>query len=109
MFAALVLNLEDDALGIWSTAPVCVFLLGIDAFWWWALFGRGGGEGEGKIDPKLFEFKFWQSLMLVGVVAGFWFFGPMTDNYPEQMRIWMAMVLGPTLILLVRTAIWFAR
>ena len=110
MFAALVLGLEDETLGVWATLPVFVFLLGIDAFWWWALFLRKGeGEDAPVRDPKLFEFKLWQSMMLIGVVAGFWLFGPMTDDYPDHMRIWIAMVLGPTVILIGRMAWWSVR
>jgi hypothetical protein len=106
VFAALVLKMEGDTLGVWATLPVMVFLLGLDAAWWWALFG---GKREGPVDRKLLEFKFWQSLMLVGVVAGFWLFGPMTDDYPDHMRIWIAMVLGPCVILIARMLWWSVR
>lgn len=108
MFAALVLKMEGDQLGVWATLPVCLFLLGLDAAWWWALFG-GGQKGGGKVDRKLLEFKFWQSMMVIGVVAGFWLFGPMTDDYPDHMRIWIAMVLGPTVILIARLLWWSVR
>lgn len=102
--------MEGETLGVWATLPVFVFLLAVDAYWWWALFIKEGtGEDRPVRDPKLLEFKFWQSLMLIGVVAGFWLFGPMTDDYPEQMRIWIAMVLGPCVILIGRLAWWSLR
>ena len=108
MFAALVLGMEGETLGMWATLPVFVFLLGVDAFWWWSLFGPGDDSG-GKVDRKLLEFKFWQSLSLLGVIAGFLLFGPMTDDYPDQLGIWIAMVLGPVAILVARLLWWSFR
>lgn len=109
MFAVLVLDLHDEALGVSSMALVTAFIIGVDGFWWWALFIRRGGEADRGSDPRLIEFMLWQSLILVGVIAGFWLFGPMTAGYPEQMRIWIAMVLAPTVILIARMAWWFSR
>lgn len=46
----------------------------------------------------MLEFKFWQSLALVGTLAGFWLFGPLSDGNSEYAWIWIAMALGPIVI-----------
>ncbi len=87
---------------------VSVFLLAIDLYWWWSLFlRREPGKKTGASGP-MFEFKLLQTLSLFGVIAGFWLFGPLTDDYPDGILIWVAMVLGPAAILLLRLMMGFA-
>ena len=108
MLASLVLGLDEDTLALTEMIAVSVFLVAVDAFWWWALFIRREPGDQGGTPGPMFEFKLLQSLSLLGVVAGFWLFGPLSDGYPDQMLIWVAMVLGPILILLIRLLMGFA-
>ena len=100
--------MDDGTMIVSEMIAVSAFLLALDLFWWWSLFlRREGGESQGGSGP-MFEFKLLQSLSLFGVIAGFWLFGPLTDDYPDGVAIWVAMVLGPALLLLLRTLMGFA-
>ena len=108
MLASLVLDVGDETMVVSEMVAVSVFLAAIDLFWWWTLVFRREPGDRGGVSGPLIEFKLLQSLSLVGVIAGFWLFGPLTDGYPEGMAIWVAMVLGPVAILLVRLLMGFA-
>jgi hypothetical protein len=86
---------------------VSAFLLSVDAYWWWQLVVRGYGS-DGRGPGAVLEFKFWQSLSLLGVIAGFWLFGPLTDGRSELVWLWPAMVLGPIAILCARMMMGFS-
>lgn len=121
---------------------VSAVILGIDAFWWWALFIRrephpeplAGVADAGALkspaalrealathggDPAavdrtarsgrwaLAEFKFWQTCVVLAVIGGFWLFtgGDLEHGVgPNEIVIWAAIVLLPTLVLVVRLA-----
>jgi len=108
VLASLVLGIEEDTMIVSEMVAVSVFVLALDAFWWWVLFIRREPGDHGRVQGPMFEFKFLQSLSLVGVIAGFWLFGPLTDGYSDQVLIWIAMVLGPIVILVIRLFMGFA-
>jgi hypothetical protein len=100
----LALDIDEDAVAVSEMIGVTAFLLAVDAFWWWKLVFEDYAGGGGPV----LEFKFWQSLALVGVLAGFWLFGPLTDGRSEFAWLWIVMVLGPVVILFVRMMMGFA-
>lgn len=83
---------------------VTAFLITVDLFWWWQIAFKDYAGSPGAV----LEFKFWQSLSLYGVLAGFWLFGPLTNGYSEYAWIWIVMVLGPIVILVARMMMGFA-
>ena len=87
---------------------ITAFLLAVDAFWWWQIAFKGYSANPQGGNGPLLEFKFWQSLALIGVLAGFWLFGPLTDGYSEYAWLWIVMVLGPIVILVARMMMGFA-
>jgi hypothetical protein len=104
----LALDVDEDAVIGSEMIAVTAFLIAVDAYWWWQLVFKGyAGEAAGGRGPML-EFKFWQSLGLYGVLAGFWLFGPLTDGYSEYAWAWIVMALGPIAILFVRMMMGFA-
>jgi hypothetical protein len=104
----MVLDVDEDTVMVSEMVAVTAFLLAVDLFWWGRLlFGGYASDAAGGRGPLL-EFKFWQSLALVGVLAGFWLFGPLTDGSSELVLLWPAMALGPIAILFARMMMGFA-
>ena len=132
LVAELALGIDPSVWGPIEMAMVTAFVIGIDAFWWWVLFLRREPPAEAGVNPAsppptpralrqalalpdarpnvagqraLLEFKAWQTLIVLAVIGGFWLFtgGDLEHGVGgDEIGIWVAMVLAPTLILLVR-------
>ena len=111
--AAELAGVELSTWGPIEMAMVTAVVLGIDAFWWWVLFirdePRSVASGSTATDRSgrraLAEFKFWQTCIVLAVIGGFWLFtgGDLEHGVGrDEIVIWVAMVLLPTLILVVR-------
>jgi hypothetical protein len=100
----LALDIDGDTVAVIEMVAVSAFLLAVDAFWWWKLVFEDYAGGGGPV----LEFKFWQSLALVGVLAGFWLFGPLTDGRSDLAWLWIVLALGPVAILFARMMMGFA-
>ena len=101
LVAELALGIEVSVWGPIEMAMVTAVILGIDAFWWWVLFIRteppiDAATAPGSVPPTpralrqamalpdaprstggqraLFEFKAWQTLIVLAVIGGFWLF-----------------------------------
>ena len=108
MVGLLALGIDDDAVVLSEMIAVTAFLLAVDGFWWWQIVGKGYSSNPEGGNGPLLEFKFWQSLGLYGVLAGFWLFGPLTDGYSDYAWLWIVMALGPVAILFARMMMGFA-
>jgi hypothetical protein len=87
---------------------VTAFLLAVDAFWWWQLVFRDYASPPGGSKGPVLEFKFWQSLALLGTLGGFWLFGPLSEGGSELVGVWLALALGPIAILFLRMMMGFS-
>ena len=104
----LALDVDEDAVVLSEMIGLTAFLLAVDGFWWWQIAVKGYASNPEGGNGPLLEFKFWQSLGLYGVLAGFWLFGPLTDGYSDYAWLWILMVLGPIAILIARMMMGFA-
>ena len=103
-----MLGIDDETVVVSEMIAVSAFLVGVDLFWWRAILFKGYSSNPEGGNGPLLEFKFWQSLGLYGVLAGFWLFGPLTDGHSEYAWLWIVMALGPIAILFVRMMMGFS-
>ena len=98
-----MLDADEDLVVYSEMIALTAFLLAVDGYWWWQLVVKdyaGGGA--------VLEFKFWQSLALLGVLGGFWLFGPLTGVGSDLAWLWPVMVLAPIAALIARMMMGFA-
>ena len=107
LVAELALGIDLSVWGPIEMAMVTAVVLGIDAFWWWVLFIRRepNEPAERAGGWALFEFKFWQTLIVLAVLGGFWLFtgGDLEHGVDgDEIGFRVALVLAPTMILVLR-------